>query len=763
MHTVFINTTKNKIDGRIDLLKTEKDLKKLMYVDCPLENWFDEKCGYKEVTRGIAQLIDTYNDINNDYNLIIYVDLVEFFEVMKLSADDRENPLLPDCCKAVLSNLITSTILARLESEGRSPSNSGTVLLLERPEAHAGIPPNKEQYMVKQIEAMMALFHLCPMSDLITVLALGSTEVKISDITVSGYNDLKVDLCKLYEDKLQPMIKDAAEVGVQKACEDFCSVNMDVRGGPFISEFYTDKRKLENNLEIYTKHIFLLQCFIFDCVKSEKVHDEKNEVKKLPALSDVDWDAVEKMLYQKKKKYEIEHRKIEMMNLDFTELGLAPQLYKLAKEKFGLDESGQIRKEYKEKPVQTFDRKSDNSKTEALDRKLSEVVVDKGEVQNWFKEEYKLYKTAEGIDSELRSRAKKNDKRDSDSESKTKKGDKHEFASRGKTRKVDEYRKKALQLANYHLNLYSGVDAHVRRVMANYSGYSISNSPPLLRKRRVNSVQFVDDQEKNDYKYAERSGGNKRTKETEMTEAVVENAKRAYVSVMTECMSVNADRGVAMIDFRDQCEWFINRILKIEESLKKLFLVFISLCVTLLAVYLPFILIQWNHITKNIGTIVAAALSLAVPYFLLFVFYIIGCVLQRQKIDRAWDELVKRSDEACAENEKAIKSYDRLMANNIPALRWIYEYVLDVKFHCDCCEIARAKLSHHKEKLYEFIEAIGNFLEDLDWIENPSDRIENFEPPEYRCAFCEGDKNRAFYSVIDDDMLDVIRKNKRKD
>jgi hypothetical protein len=119
---------------------------------------------------------------------------------------------------------------------------------------------------------------------------------------------------------------------------------------------------------------------------------------------------------------------------------------------------------------------------------------------------------------------------------------------------------------------------------------------------------------------------------------------------------------------------------------------------------------------------------------------------------------VKKSDEACEENRKIIASYDLMMTRYIPALRWIYEYVLDVDFHCDCCETARAKLAHHRDKLYELIESLGNFLEDLDYSGTQYMPMDTDHLLDYNNAFCEGDLNRNFYSIIDKELLDMLQR-----
>ena len=135
MHTVFINTTKNKIGGRFDSLRNAKDLKKLMYVDCPLDAWNDEETGFKCATQQIANFIDTYNYVNNDFNLVVYVDMLEAFDLLKIAffdANSVEQALLSQMCKRAIARMIASTILEQLNKDGRKPAEM-PVLLLELP------------------------------------------------------------------------------------------------------------------------------------------------------------------------------------------------------------------------------------------------------------------------------------------------------------------------------------------------------------------------------------------------------------------------------------------------------------------------------------------------------------------------------------------------------------------------------------------------------------------------------------------------------
>ncbi|MBQ9930356.1 MAG: hypothetical protein IJO72_06225 [Oscillospiraceae bacterium] len=741
MHTVFINTTKNSIGGRFDALKSARDLKKLMYVDCPLDAWYDEEKGYQEVARKIAEYIDTYNDVGNDYNLVIYVDMLSFFELLKIrffETDSVQQTFVSKLCKAAVSRLMAATILEKLTEDGRIPSEKA-VLLLELPatkEEPSGIDPT-----ARQTEAMQTLLHLLPMEQLQQKLTEGKdkTAVPLAELVDEVQPGLKIDLCKIYEANMRIMADSVTLDGVslQRACNDLYGAiehhfKVDCTNNLAISEYHTNKRTQRLSLEVYTKHNFLLQAFILDCINSETVFDADGTVKQIPELSEQEWDAVKEKLYRKKRLYEVVQKKIANLSVDFTQLMLAPTLYMPAREKFGLNENGLMHTEFVTQEVTSRKKKKKGEKTAQADdltEKRQELVEQRGVVQNLIlPTEYKPYDST---------------------------GDAYDPAFGRVT--ADEYCKRATDLANHHLNLFNKLNLHIKRAMANYSSRSISNAAPVLRKRSVNMGQSVDDGEKNDYKYAKRNGANL-VPEVEPTETVIETSKRSYISLMLEYLKFDAGRGIAMVNIKRQCDWFINRIRQIEESLKKLLWIFVVLCVTLAVVYLPFVLIQWNAITKNVDTVLVALGSLAIPYAFMFLFYFIARAIQVRKMEKAWEDLVKKSNEACEENRKLIAAYDLMMTRYIPALRWIYEYVLDVDFHCDCCETARAKLAHHRDKLLELIESLGNFLEDLDYAGKPYTPTDTDQLLDYNNAFCEGELNRSFYAIIDAEILDMLQK-----
>ena len=97
---------------------------------------------------------------------------------------------------------------------------------------------------------------------------------------------------------------------------------------------------------------------------------------------------------------------------------------------------------------------------------------------------------------------------------------------------------------------------------------------------------------------------------------------------------------------------------------------------------------------------------------------------------------------------------DKMLATIIPALRWVYEYKLDVDYCVECCNVADAKIEHHRRKLRNRIQSIENILGDLEYRDYDEEEIRYEKKKvadliDYNVPFCSGKKNKAFYSVIE--------------
>ena len=746
MHTVFVNASGNPVGGRLDVLGMEKEFKRFIMMDSPLPQWYDRDRGYDRCALRLGEMIDSYQEINNRFNLIVYVDLMaipEYAAVCGRDTDVVEQNVTYELLRGAVTRLMVSTVYDRLDALGRRPADK-LLLLLEqnarKSENRGNEVLGKDLHTIKEktkAEVFLRLLGLPTMEEMenkLRQIAPENVEKTLRQLLEQGSEGQKLlRWTELYENQICTFVKSIAEdrEPVSEACYAMVAAmerrfEADCSASAVISEYVTDRRSGYTNKELETKRNLLIQCFLLDCISSESIYDDPSAVKQVPTPTEEEWETVLRCLAVKKKSYEREGWEVQRMEADFTELGLAPELLKLPWERFGLDETGNVKRKLviADKPAKKKNKKKQKPAEPADDpqkKDQEEVLVDKqGCVVNWL--------PGSGL----------------------------EFTDQDKPAETEpgNHRKNALAMANEHLLFLRNLSLKISKVVANYAGNSLSNKPAILRKRYVSTGDGEAYDVAKDYKYVP---GLKTTEDTPV-ETVRMTAKHAYETLMAEYLKFNASRSVSVSTVREQCQHFINRVRQIEESMKKLISMLLVLAVTLLVVYLPFVLVQWEAITLNLGTVLVALVSLLIPFALLGVGYGIALFLQKRKIRKAWEELREISKTAGAKNEEAAQAFSELLRKYIPSLRWIYEYVLDVDFYCDCCRVADAKKSHHRQKLQECREVVDNLLEDLEYEKMAGVIPEDYEI-DYTRAYCEG-ANREIYSVLDEKTLDLIRKRK---
>ena len=769
MHTFFINTTNNPICSSIDALKYEKEFKRLIYIDCPLDTWDKETNGYLGTVKFLSEYIDMHNDVSNEYNLIVYADLSEVSKYTNLPLEN-EDAVSREAIRKVYTQMATrmfGSIVEELKNNGRRPAQK-MLLLLEQPcMNHVEYGRHKEVgalsiYERAMIDAELKILNLLAPSDLeakIDEMRNKNSKLTMDDILAKDIKPAPFSFLEPYKSIIEIFLADTQKGSkIDDAYLDLLKntnriFEEDLKSCVYVSELYTNKLILKGNREERVKHEFQLQSFIIDCIRDNCVDkpDGDNAVGKTVAqLTDDQWNHVKQLLAEKKKRIDNESQKIDSIGNSFIDLGLVPPIYELDNSRFGLDKTGNIKKEY---VIETITEKTNSKKKKTSEdegesdvqdetlQSTAELVESKGTeaVENWFGEDrFKLY--------------------DCD-------GDEFIASNKGSL-SANQYCLLATELANHHLNNFDKLNMHVKRILSNYAGRSITNEPALLRKRGINIDEDAADGHKNDYKYAKRlgskSGKNNLVAETMPTENIKDIAKRSYTSVLLQYLEFEAERKVSVTSIKEQCDWFINRIRQIEDSLRRMLRMFVALAVFLVVLYLPFVLIQWESIISSPSTLITAVASIGIPFALLFICYFIAKVIQKRKMSKAWEDLVAQSKKATEDNKKAISAFDKLLSKHIPALRWIYEYILDVKFHLDCCSVGFAKRDHHLEKLNELSETLGNVLGDLDCAHLEAEVDDGDFSVDYTIAFCDGD-NYDFYSIIDKKLLDYICGKEREE
>ncbi len=744
MHTFFINTSGKEFENYADIFEIQHETRRLVSLDCPIADWCDEETGYKACVNKMGELIDSYKDINNNFNLVLYVDLLSYKEYTDIPMDKhRERYACLKALHSLLKHYIRSTMVKELDDFGRAPRE--VLIIFEENKAPSDGDERTEDGK-NMIRAYTRELLGIPCADELNSLVYSETKKGEKEIVAF------VDFCECvkqkcsskigenalltYDGQLDVFLKEAQ--GYESADEPLkrlldrileCSGSDDenVRSVSFI----TNRRAGVANKQERTRRNLRLCFYILSCIEDATIYDKKSGAVK--GFPDIDWDKTASALTKKGKTYRSKYRETQRLSESFSDLGLAPKLVAFDSAKFGLDEYGNRGKVF---TVVDVEKKKD----EEQEQKDIEAGVIRPEGAKALEVTRaagrNLFTSDEFTPFDYR-------------------GDNIDESILGSKAKAEQYIKEARKLREHHLDYLKRLKVHVSDVLSNYAGRSSENDPELLKKRKVSVSEDDYDDTAVDYKYA-KAGTPEETKKLKTVEDI---SRAAYESTLIDYMEFCAGRSVAVTDIEEQCNWFITRVNQIKESLRKLGLVAIGMLAALILLYVPYVVIQFEAITKNTLTATTALLSIGIPLALLYLIFGFLSALQRRKYRKAWKEFKAKSDEILEENAVAAEKYDKLLALHIPSLRWVYEYKLDVEFYADCCKMARAKIGHHIQKLHDRIETVENIVEDLE-AENVGDvddgSVGENRDVDYNVSFCSGKKNREFYSIMDSRLIDYI-------
>lgn len=737
MHTFFINTSKKELNEYDVLFDIHYEKRTLVSMECPVSDWYDSDKGYMACVKQMSDMIDGYVELNNAFNLIIYIDLSENKAYSSIQRDAFHDKDRDECCRAMhilFTHVISESIVDELVSSGRRPQNVLIMFGEEKRFTDFNVAANdaNRQSIMRNLFGFIGL----PGNEVIESTA---KEVAATDAP----NKVKVfidELSKSYGDELVPGIRERYNVDLQLWCDAIINeanihkaneelferinvinkvesdrIGVDIVSCPY--DFYACKVN-KSILAISQLNIAL---YLLKCVESESVYETgSDEGKRKPIefhLYSV--QEIAPIFKSKESIYSAKAAEIETLAKSYTDLKLAPQLSSFDHAKFGLDMYGDKATDFVISDVQSEETDDENEKnaTEASDDtgdtieikgNVKEVTVVEKEGRKLFsRDEYKEfdYNFDQGSDKMLK-----------------------------KKTTPEEYIEQAKKVRKHHLDYLKKLKVHVSGVLSNYAGKSKENKPALLQV--------------GGYRYA---GPGEEDKVLEAVEGV---SSKAYESMINQYMEFCAGRSVAISDIEEQCNWFISRVHQIKESLRKIKLVAIGILFAILLLYVPFVVIQFEAIVENVLTLATALGSIAVPIVLLYFIFSIVALAQRKKYIKAWKEFKEKSDQALEENKIAAQKYDQLLSVIVPALRWVYEYKLDVEYCLECCSVADAKIEHHRRKLRDRVTSLQNILGDLEFkdnerVETQSDPISNADAIDYNVVFCSGEKNQSFYSIID--------------
>lgn len=743
MHTFFINTSKKELNGYDVLFDIHRENKTLVSMDCPMSDWYDPDKGYPACVKRMSDMIDGYVELNNAFNLIIYIDLPENKAYSSIQRDAFHDKEREECCRAMhilFTHVVGESIVQSLTDSGRRPQN---VLIMFGEEKRftdfyvAANDPSREDIM-KRVFSYIGL----PQPEQIETIAQKTYQETAQDKTAL-FEQRILEQCG---EELVPGIRDGYREGLHLWCDEvMAEANID-RANEMLFKWISNINKAESDrvgIEIVScpydcyasrvnKSVLALSelniaLYLLKCVELNSIFELSAEggEKRLIAFYVYSVQEIAPILTAKMELYADKASEIETLSKSYADLHLAPRLALFDHGKFGLDMYGDVatelvienaeQEESEENPQENEEAAEEETEEDAAvsitgNEKEVNVVRKKGRTLFSAKEYAPFdYDCQIGRDKVI-----------------------------GRNPTPEQYIERAKNVRKHHLDYLKKLKLHVSQALSNYAGKSKENKPALLQM--------------GGYRYAARGTENK------ALEAVEDVAGKAYQSMVDQYMEFCAGRSVAITDIEQQCNWFVTRVHQIRESLRKITFVGISMLLALIALYVPYVWIQFAAITENFNTILTALGSLLAPIALLVIIFGILVVLQRRKYKEAWKDFEEKSEEALAANKLSVQKFDQLLSVVIPALRWVYEYKLDVDYCAECCSVADAKIEHHRRKLRDRILAIQNILGDLEYQapekeEEKKDPVDISAAVDYEVAFCSGKKNRSFYSVIDSNAL----------
>lgn len=737
MHTFFINTSKKEPESYDVLFDIHRENKTFVSIKCPLSDWTDTDKGFMSCARQMGEMIDGYAALNNAFDLIVYIDLLENNEYSSIERDAFYDKARDECSRALhilFTHVMSKTIVHELTESGRKPNNV-LIMFGEQKmfaELDAGRDVANREGIMKRALSYIGL----PNSDVITRTAIdvqnAEAEDKVTEFESRMLAVLKEGLFPcirdMYRDELklwyENVIRDSDVEGANNTLFDSIDRLYGVEGGRMglksVSCPY-DRRACEVNKSERALSTLNIALHLHKCVEQGSIYDSNGE--DVIPFRPYTANDISRGLRAKKAAYTGKLAELESMRRSYSELRLAPKLRAFDYKRFGLDVYGRQNTELvitevppeKEKKENKSKNKDDAAHNDNDSENDIDVNSGRNEVTVSAQMPESLFTTDEYEPFDYNFEA----------------GREH---MRSKHVAPDEYIKRAKELRKHHLDYLEKLKHHVSRVLSNYAGRSEENRPPLLRRGELR------------YATAERERNN--------LETVRPASDTAYDTVVDRYMNFCASRSVAVSDIEEQCNNFISRVNAIRASLKKIKNVALGLGVAIVVMYLPFVIIQFEAITENALTLTTALSSVALPLALLYFIFAIMSSRQKKKYAEAWKEFENSSDQVLEDNKNAVKGYDLFLSAVIPALRWVYEYNSDVKHYAACCDAAAAKLEHHKRKLRDRIVCIDNILSDLEV--NGAERDEGqiaasntSGEPEFNVPFCVGQKNRNFYSVFE--------------
>ncbi len=765
MHTFFINTSASSVMADQSILDIDLINRNLIMLNYPMTDWEDKQKGYAACVKEIGELIDNHAEINNDFNLVIYVDLVAL-EIYRSLPVNMDNHRSRDACLlalySVIRNYINQTLVRQLNDYARTPDE--VVIVFEENEKPAISLDMSVDADKKLLQQYVARVIGCPdTAELIRLIketapGLYEESVHIREMradeekqmerirfaqkveeTDKAVDALAEKLDELSENapvrvqfgylkrELLYLLAELSDYPDEQAVESFLfniyKNNKRSRPPVFCTSFVTNQYAGSKNMSENLKRNLRIYFYLHEGIRSGSFSEPANSngaplkkgekpsvitnrrAKDTCELTNAGWQRVKAYFVEKNRIYRAKLSELNRLQTSFSEMSLVPKLEELDTERLGI----------------SFD-------TDGADAVQTSSVTDK-----------RLFTRDEIPEFDY---------------------DGDEFAKRltedtdRRHIKPEKYIAAADQLRSFHAGYLRRLYAHFSGVLSGYARRDDDNKPPVLDKRVVN----VDDAVNESVETRCRYGKVQSSPDGSKSRVVEKNAAQAYAAAQKAYFAFLASQEVSMADISAQHAWFVEKIKQIRESLKRLVTVGVICLLAATAVYVPYFVIQWEIITVSFESFTSALSSFLIPVLVLCGVFAAVVAWQRSKYRKAWEEFRAKSLEALEENKRSAQHFDRLLTFYIPMLRYVYEFSQDVQFRKECVEIARAKIAHHCEKLRERIELTDKVIDQLQLGKDTGQYAisEKDYEMDYHLAYCSGKHNVELYSVIDSELLRII-------
>ena len=767
MHTFFINTTQKRMDPYDVLFDVHRESRKLVVLQSGFGKPDGQQNGFASCVRTMGSLIDRYDNIDNSFIVIVYIDLSDIPEYVSIGRDmyrqqDREN--LCEAMKEICVHLVRTTLLDPLRLLGRKPEE--VLLLFGRDIGHTKEQNVRRDYVESQIgKNALMLLGIPGEAQLAEILKrISVTEDMPEEKKKSAYRAFREEALHAGPEAPMGFALNAYAEEIDLWCEELV-LSQDVagsnenlcrqirgiyareKGSVHITECPFDCIAEKTNKAVLTLNRLNLACYLLRCADEGSVFvdddvsvqgddlTEQEDVRERILRSFKTYEAKElaELLESRRVKYDHALAALERYAGNFRGSTVTPILYQPDVARFRLNEHGENAVILAEEDL-PMEEEAEASAEEA-DTENKAIPIQKRIRRGFRSRVPKAVNLLAGdgykcFDGTCR--------------------DAGEALGREKA-SPDAYAEAGRKVMMFHLRYLQMVKRHFSAILARYAGRSAENVWELLPQRRVCTVKPGEATGKNTlYRYATDS----RREEKRPFETVDMVSAQSYETEVGNYVRFCAGRSLRLTDIEEQCDRFVTKIRETEAALKKTGMIAIGLSLLMLLFCLPYPTIQWRMIIEDAGTFAMAAAFFAAPFLVLYIVFVFILAGYRRKYRKAWEQFCRESGKANEENASAVEGFDVFLNSVIPSLRWIYEYRLDVEFYGECCKLAKARIAHHRQKLSERTAAIRDIIENLECgqvtlCRNDAEESDPLKGMDLDRPYCAGDKNPQFYTVID--------------